>query len=120
MIENITIAGVHTEVDEDLHKYVLKKIGNLDKYISFHAQKSVRIEVRLKENPSKDKTTRTCEVVIHLPHEIITTQESTLNIYAAVDIVEAKLKNQLMKYKTKHINSKIHRRWLKRRQEREN
>jgi putative sigma-54 modulation protein len=119
MIENIVISGVHREVDEDLQKYVHKKIGNLDRYISAKSKESVHVEVRLKESPSKDKKTRTCEVSIHLPHETITTTESTVNIYAAIDIVEAKLKNQLMKYKTKHSNSKLQIRWLKRRQERE-
>ena len=29
-------------------------------------------------------------------------KETTINIYAAVDIVEAKLKNQLTRYKQKH------------------
>jgi ribosome-associated translation inhibitor RaiA len=55
---------------------------------------------------------------MHLPHEILTTKESTLNIYAAVDIVEAKMKNQMLKYKEKHANSKIQQKWLKRRRQR--
>lgn len=114
MIENIVISGVHTTVDEDLQKYILKKIGNLDRYISAQAKKSVRVEVRIKEHPSKDNKTRECEVVIHLPHDTIATDESTLNIYSSIDIVEEKLKNQLIKYKSQHINSKIHQKWLKR------
>jgi ribosome-associated translation inhibitor RaiA len=36
-----------------------------------------------------------------LPNENIAIHESTVNMFAAVDIVETKLKNQLKKYKEK-------------------
>lgn len=101
MIERIDIVGVHTDVSDDLRKYITKKIGRLDKYMSRHVRESVHLEVKLKEENTK-KTQYTCEVIIHLPQEIITTKETTINMFAAVDIVETKLKNQLKKYKEKH------------------
>ena len=48
MIENITINGVHLTVDEDLSKYAIKKIANLDKYMSRHVRESAHAEVWLK------------------------------------------------------------------------
>jgi ribosome-associated translation inhibitor RaiA len=45
-------------------------------------------------------------VTLHLPHQNIVIKESALNMYAAVDIVEAKLKQQLQKYKDTHYNGK--------------
>jgi putative sigma-54 modulation protein len=102
MIEKLEITGIHLEVDEKLNKYVSAKIGKVDRYLTRHARQSVHGEVRLMEQHVKDKKNCTCEVVLHLPQETITVKESTLNIYAAVDIVEAKLKNQLIKYKQKH------------------
>jgi ribosomal subunit interface protein len=107
MIENIVINGVHLDVDEDLNKYVIKKIAGLDKYMSKHVKESVHAEVWLKESKAKDKRKLTCEVKMTLPKEIIMTSETTLNIYAAVDIVETKLKNQILKYKGIHSISKI-------------
>ncbi len=107
MIQNIQINGVHAEVDNDLHKYVIKKIGGLDKYIPRKSRESVHADVKLKESKAKDKKNHTCEVILRVPHETITTKETTLNIYAAVDIVEAKLKNQLKKYKEKHASPKL-------------
>jgi putative sigma-54 modulation protein len=102
MIKKMEIEGIHTEVSEDLRKYVTRKIGKLDKYMPRHARESAHAEVKLKEVTSKKKNQYTCEVILHLPHENIMTKETTLNIFAAVDIVETKLKNQLKKYKEKH------------------
>ena len=113
MIENLQINGVHADVDNDLHKYAVKKIGHLDKYMSKHTQASAHAEIKLKESKAKDKRQHTAEVILHLPHENITAKESTMNIYAAVDIVEAKLRNQLKKYKEMHDSPKIHRRLIR-------
>jgi putative sigma-54 modulation protein len=112
MIKKLEITGVHMKVDSDLSKYATKKIGKLDRYISRHARESAHAEIFLKEAKIKAKKECTCEVVLHLPHDTITTKETTMNIYAAVDIVEAKLKNQLKKYKEKHGSLRIHRRVL--------
>ncbi len=114
MIERFDINGVHFTVDDDLRKYVVKKIAKLDQYMSRHARKSVHAEVKLKEEKIKARKQATCEVILHLPQENLATKETTLNMYAAVDIVEAKLKNQLRKYKEKHEHPyRIHRRLLR-------
>ena len=112
MIERLDISGVHLRVDDDLRKYVHKKVGHLDRYIPKHSRLSVRVEVRLKESKAKDKKECTCETVLYLPHEVISVRESTVNMYAAVDIAEAKLKSQLKKYKSLYANPKLHRRLL--------
>jgi len=113
MIKNVDIKGVHTKIDDDLTKYIVKKVNKLDKFIPKKAKESAHAEVFIKESSSKEKKQYTCEIIIHLPKEIITTKETTLNTYAAVDIVEAKLKNQLKKYKEKHSVLRLHRKVLK-------
>ena len=110
MIKKLDITGVHMEVSPDLKKYVVKKIAKLDRYMPKHARESAHIEVFLKEAKLKAKKECTCEVVMHLPKENLMTKETTMNIFAAVDIVEAKLKNQLKKYKETHSSLRIHRR----------
>lgn len=114
MIQKLEITGVHYEVDEDLKKYVSKKIGRLDLFMSAHARKSVHAEVKLKEGKAKAKRELTCEVILHLPKDTITVKESTINMYAAVDVVEAKLKTQLKKYKEMHSRERFHKRLLAR------
>lgn len=112
MIEKLEISGVHTKVTPELHKYVTKKIGKLDRFIPKHARESAHAEVTLKEVKAKNKKECICEVVLFLPHDKLMTKEATLNMFAAVDIVEAKLKNQLKKYKETHSSLKLHRRVL--------
>ncbi len=114
MIKKLEISGVHMKLSEDLSKYVTKKIARLDRYLPRHARESAHAEVFLKETKIKAKKECTCEVVLHLPHDTITTKETTMNIFAAIDIVEAKLKNQLKKYKEKHSSLRLHRRVLSR------
>lgn len=115
MIEKLEIAGVHTSVDDKLRRYVTKKIGKLDTYITRHARKSAHAEVLLKKNSTRSsKVLYACEVVLHLPHEVVRVEEATLNLYAAVDIVEEKLKHRLKKYKEMHASPRFHRRVIAR------
>jgi ribosomal subunit interface protein len=112
MISRIEISGIHAEINSDLHKYTIKKLGKLDKYMSRHVRESAHLEVMLKESKIKTKKQYTCEVVLHLPKDTITLKETTLNMFAAVDIVETKLKNSLKKYKDKHDTRHVTRRLL--------
>lgn len=114
MIQRFDITSVHTTVDDKLHKYLSKKIGSLDRYIPRRGRESAHAEVRLKENKSLKndsyKNQYTCEVTLYLPRETINVSESTINMYAAIDIVEAKLKQQISRYKQLHASGALHRR----------
>jgi len=109
MLKKFEISGVHTTVDAKLREYVNKKIGGLDKYLSKHNRESAHAEVHLKEGKGKNHNDCSCEVTMYLPHQTIVVKENALNMYAAVDIAEAKLKQQLQKYKGKHASSKTYR-----------
>ena len=102
MVQKIDIAGVHMQVGDDLKKYIFKKIGGLDRYVPRVARTSLHVEIKLKESNPRGKSERTCEITVHLPHEVLNVKETTINIYAAVDIAEEKLKTQLKKYKELH------------------
>jgi ribosomal subunit interface protein len=107
MLKKFEVSGVHMAVDDKLNRYTEKKIGRLDKYLSKHSRQTAHAKVILKEDKAKDKKHSICEVVLYLPHETITVKESTVNVYAAVDIVETKLKQQIKKYKETHENGKM-------------
>lgn len=112
MIQKLDITGVHLEVNDELKKYVQKKLGRLDRFIPKESRESVHLEVKLKEGKAKNKDERTCEAIMHLPGENITLKESTINIYAAVDIVETKLRHALKKYKDLHTSPRLRQRLL--------
>jgi ribosomal subunit interface protein len=117
MVQKLEIAGEHYVVDENLRKYITRKIGRLDKYLSKHSRQSAHLEVRLKEEKNSGKKQCVANVTLHLPHETINIKESTLNMYAAIDIVQAKLKQQIQRYKDQHSNGKLHRRLFARQRE---
>jgi ribosomal subunit interface protein len=114
MIERFEVSAVHLTVDSRLQKYITRKLAGLDRYIPRRARESAHAEVRLKEEKSlkhqNAKHQATCEVTLHLPHEVINVIESTNNIYSAVDIVEAKLKHRITKYKELHTPGVLRRR----------
>lgn len=105
MISKLEISATSGEVDKDIKKYVEKKIGKLDSYMPRHARKSAHAEVKLKESKVKNLKQSTAEVILFVPGEQLQAKETTLNMYAAIDIVEEKMKSQLKKYKELHKNS---------------
>lgn len=112
MIERLEISGIRMEVSDDLRKYITKKIGKLDRYLPRRARESAQVDVRLRAANAKGKNQYSCEVVMTLPREVITIKETTLNIFAAVDIVETKLKNRIKRYKGQNSVLRAHTRRL--------
>lgn len=102
MIARIEKSGIRTELDDDVTRYIDRKVGRLDRYIPRSARGSAHAVVTIRETNNQAGNKYQCEVILHLPGEIITAKEAALNKFAAVDIVEEKLKNQLHKYKQLH------------------
>lgn len=100
MIESIDITGIKYDIDTTTKKYVLKKIGRLDRYLPRHARKSASADVRLRMGSGKNGNKYEVEVTLNVPDKTLTATDSTVNMLAAVDIVEAKLVAQLHRYKT--------------------
>jgi len=110
MIKKLEISGVHADTDDKLKKYVTKSVNKLERYIPRHARKSVHVEVKLRENKKHKNNQCAAEIIMYLPNETLTAKESTINMFAAIDIVETKLHNQIKKYKDMHSNPKLYRR----------
>lgn len=113
----LEISGVHAPVDDKLKRYIRRKIGSLDRYVPRQARRSSHAEVRLRDDGVRGESSRNhseCEIVLHVPHDTITVSEATVNMYAAVDIAEEKLKHRLRKYKEKHQPAKLRQRLLNR------
>lgn len=100
MISSLDITGIKYNVDDVTKKYITKKIGRLDKYLPRHARKSVSADVRIRETNAKHGNKYEVEVSLHVPDKVLGAKDSTVNVLAAVDIVEAKLVSQLHRYKT--------------------
>jgi ribosomal subunit interface protein len=114
MISKLEIVSIHTNSSKSIEDYVNKKIGQLDRYIPRTSRESAHVIVRLKDVKSQDKNDCICEAVVHLPHEDIEVREAAINMRAAIDAVETKLKQQLKKYKELHTDPKFYRRLFSR------
>lgn len=99
MISNLAITTHKVELDRPLKTYISKKIAALDRFLPRHARQSVHGQVILRQVNRAHGNKYEVEVILHVPHSQLTAKDSTLNLFAAVDIVEAKLKSQLKKYK---------------------
>lgn len=103
MITAIEVTGIGYEVDEVTKNYIVKKIGGLDRYLPRHARASVSAQVKLREVNRDNGNKYEAEVVFTVPDKVITAKDSTVNVLAAVDIVEAKIVSQLRRYKQASI-----------------
>lgn len=103
MITSIKVNGISYEVDDVTRKYVLKKIGHLDRYLPRHARKSVSAEVKLEQVNHDHGNKYQAEVILNIPNNTLTAKDSTSHMLAAVDIVEAKIKSQLHDYKEANV-----------------
>lgn len=96
------VSGHNFEVDEKILDYVNDKIGGLDKYLP-RSQKGTQGRVILTMDPSgRQDNQYHCEAELQVAGPNLQAKEATINMYAAVDIVVAKLKSQAIRYKQKH------------------
>ncbi|HSH31356.1 MAG TPA: ribosome-associated translation inhibitor RaiA [Candidatus Saccharimonadales bacterium] len=99
----LDVSGNNYDLGDKIVAYVNKKIGGLEKYLPRSAREGVhgRVTLVIDESGREDNQC-VCEAIINLPGATLQSKEATRNMFAAVDIVEAKLKAQVHKYKDKH------------------
>lgn len=100
MIESIEITGNNYKIDEELRKYTTKRIGKLDRYLPKGSKKNVLVKIVVrgidKANTSKYEVTAAMEIP---GGKVIAAKDETTNVFAGIDIVEAKLMGQIRRYK---------------------
>lgn len=94
------VRGENIEVTESIRNYVEKKVKKLERY--FGGAPDATVYVNLKVYTEK---TAKVEVTIPLPHIMFRAEETSLDLYASINLVVDKLERQIRKYKTK-INRK--------------
>ncbi len=99
MIASIDITGIKYNVSEKMQKYIIDRVGKLDRYVPAHARKSLVADVKLRQVNRDHGNKYEAEVILKVPEKTIIAKDSTMNMHAAIDIVEAKLIAQLHKYK---------------------
>ena len=100
MIEKIEITGNDYKVEEPLKRYVDKRIGKLDKYLPKGYKKDVVCKVVVEEIGKGKGDKYELSVAMELTGgKVIAARDECTNVFAGVDLVEAKLMGQIRRYK---------------------
>ncbi|MEP6874655.1 MAG: ribosome-associated translation inhibitor RaiA [Burkholderiales bacterium] len=95
---NLTISGHHLDVTPALREYVLTKLDRVTR----HFDQVVDINVLLSVEKLKEKERRQkAEVTLHVKGKDIFVEQSSEDLYAAIDQLMDKLDRQVCRYKDK-------------------
>ncbi|MCL1839945.1 ribosome-associated translation inhibitor RaiA [Candidatus Saccharibacteria bacterium] len=104
MIENIEVSGVKYKVEETLRKYTVKRLGHLDKFLPKKNRKDVVMRVVVKQVNRPHGNKYEISVAVDVPGgKMMTARDEAGNVFAGVDILEAKLRGQVRKFKADKI-----------------
>ena len=104
MIENIEISGVKYKVDETFSKYTTKRLGHLDKFLPKKNKKNVIMRVVVRQVNRAHGNKYEISVALDVPGgKVLTAKDEASNVFAGIDILEAKLKGQARKFKAEKV-----------------
>lgn len=89
----ITVRGRNVEITDSLRDYVEKKVGRLERQFDNAVAATVTMNV--------ERDRHTVEVTMPLNGMVLRGEETTGDMYSAVDLVVDKLERQIAKYKTR-------------------
>ena len=100
MIEKIDINGNGYKVEEGVKNYVQKRIAKLDRYLPRGSKKDVVAKIIISEIGKHHGEKYEISVAIDIPGgKVIAAKDECSNIFAGVDLVEAKITGQIRRYK---------------------
>lgn len=100
MIEKIEITGTGYKVEDGLKKYIEKRIGKLDRYLPRGSKKDVVAKVNVAEIGKGKSDKYEISVAMEIAGgKVIAAKDECTNIFAGVDLVEAKITGQIRRYK---------------------
>ena len=100
MIEKIEITGSNYEVEETLRKYIEKRFGKMDRYLPKGSKKDVVIKTVVTELAKGKADRYEISVAMEIPGgKVIAARDECSNIFAGVDLIEAKIVGQIRRYK---------------------
>ena len=98
MIHTVSAEGF--DLVPKLQKYTAGKVKDIEKYIPRKSREAAVLAIHFKlSRKGRDKT---CTLALQLPHETLSTSETTSHMYAALDIATVELRRQLAEYKGRH------------------
>ena len=110
MIDKIDLSGHNYKVSDSFKKYAVKRIGKLDRFLPRGSKKDIIAKIVVSEVDRAHNNKYEISVAMEIPGvKVITAKDECSNVFAGIDIVEAKLKGQIRRYKleaTPHLTKK--------------
>lgn len=95
---NISIKGTYVDLTPSIKEYVNEKVGNLGKYISGPIE--CKVELARDRHHQTGNVFR-AEVTMFIGGKVLRGEALGEDVYAAIDILVPKLKEQISKFKDK-------------------
>ena len=100
MIDKIEITGNKYKVEETFRKYAIKRIGKLDRYLPRGSKKDIVAKIVIAEVNRAHGNKYEISAAMEIPGgKVIAARDESSNVYAGIDIIEAKLMGQIRRYK---------------------
>ena len=110
MIDKIDLSGSNYKISDSFRKYAIKRIGKLDRYLPRGSKKDVVDKDVISEVDRAQNNKYEISVDMEIPcGKVITAKDECSNVFAGIDIIEAKLKGQIRRFKleaTPHLSKK--------------
>ncbi len=100
MIEKIDISGSNYKPEESFKKYTTKRIGKLDRYLPRGNKKDVVAKIVITEVNRAHGNKYEISANLEIPGgKVISAKDECSNVFAGIDILEAKLNGQIRRFK---------------------
>lgn len=113
MIDKIDLSGHNYKVSDSFKKYAIKRIGKLDRFLPRGSKKDIVAKIVVSEVDRAHNNKYEISVAMEIPGgKVITAKDECSNVFAGIDIIEAKLKGQIRRFKleaTPHLTKKASR-----------
>lgn len=107
----IQILSKEIELSDELRAYIEKKVLTLSRFVKRMEDKGemlVHIEVSRSTKHHKTGMIFYAEATMEFAGKILRAEEYEVNIETAVDRVKDRLKNEIIRFKDRHMPSKMH------------
>ena len=113
MIEKIEISGSNYKVGEALEKYIEKHIGKLSRFLPRGNKDDVIAKIVVTEINREHGNKYEISASLEIPGgKVIAAKDECSNVFAGIDIIEAKLTGQIRRFKLE-ANPHLRRKSLK-------
>lgn len=117
MIDKIEISGSNYKIGDSFKKYAEKRIGKLDRYLPKGSKKDVVAKVVVTQVDRAHGNKYEISAAMEIPGgKVIAAKDESSNVFAGIDIVEAKLMGQIRRFKietTPHLRKNVFKKFFK-------